>query len=200
MTRHLSDDVLADLAESGGSHPHLGECERCAAWLRDAREALAETRRPGVPEPSPLFWEHLSARVHAAVEDDARSAARSRRSVFVWVPAAAAVLIVCAAAVWLVQGDRQSESARSAAVHTPAAVAAPGPRSADVQAAAAEMLPPASDPTWGVLAHVAQSIQFEDTVLARPGATDRAIAHLSTEEQQEFMRLLKREMSAPPSQ
>jgi hypothetical protein len=52
---------------SGRPGAHLARCETCAARVDAARSALEAARlAAGVPEPSPLFWDHLSARVRRA--------------------------------------------------------------------------------------------------------------------------------------
>jgi hypothetical protein len=62
---HLSPDERLALIESAGApeHPHLSACARCRAEVEEGRAALGDARLSEVPEPSPLFWEHLSARV-----------------------------------------------------------------------------------------------------------------------------------------
>jgi hypothetical protein len=69
MTRHLiPDEVFA--AADGGLEParleHLVACDRCRAAVDDARAFLARLSAVEVPEPSPLFWDHFSARVKSA--------------------------------------------------------------------------------------------------------------------------------------
>ena len=54
-------------------------CDACRASVDDCATTLALARTDGAPEPSPLFWDHLSARVGAAVRDEADS--RARRAV-----------------------------------------------------------------------------------------------------------------------
>src|SRR5258706_6308120 len=68
---HLSPDVLLDLAEGlqpEEREPHLGVCEICRREVADLRRTLATAASAEVPEPSPLFWDHLSARVKTAIE------------------------------------------------------------------------------------------------------------------------------------
>lgn len=69
--RHLTSEQLVDLAEgvrTEPSMPHLQSCEACRAQLAELRTTLAAAGEVDVPEPSPLFWDHFSARVHDAVE------------------------------------------------------------------------------------------------------------------------------------
>lgn len=76
MTRHLDHDDLLALAESGApsradAHAHLARCAACRKELADLCALLAELREAQVPEPSPLFWEHLSSRVRQAIDAEA---------------------------------------------------------------------------------------------------------------------------------
>ena len=68
--RHLQSEELIDLAE--GARPessalHLQTCDECRSRLTDLRAAMAAAAHVNVPEPSPLFWDHFSARVRDAV-------------------------------------------------------------------------------------------------------------------------------------
>ena len=69
--RHLTSAEFVDLADGvrdDASAPHLAECDRCRRRARgSARDDGRCRRRLDVPEPSPLFWDHLSARVREAV-------------------------------------------------------------------------------------------------------------------------------------
>src|SRR6059058_6158759 len=70
---HLAPEELIDLAEgtrAEAAAPHLQSCEACrdqVVRLRTAMSAVAGLRGADVPEPSPLFWDHLSQRVREAV-------------------------------------------------------------------------------------------------------------------------------------
>ena len=67
---HLTTEELIDLAErtrEESSDPHLQSCEVCRHQLAVLRTAMSAAAEVEVPEPSPLFWKHLSERVHEAV-------------------------------------------------------------------------------------------------------------------------------------
>jgi hypothetical protein len=69
--RHLTSEQLVDLAEgvrTEASMPHLQSCDACRAQLAELRATVSAAGEVDVPEPSPLFWDHFSARVHDAVE------------------------------------------------------------------------------------------------------------------------------------
>jgi DNA-directed RNA polymerase specialized sigma24 family protein len=60
--RHLSPDLLIDLAE--GTRRVVGRASRRVRRVppRGLREMMAVAVGAAIPEPSPLFWDHLSAR------------------------------------------------------------------------------------------------------------------------------------------
>ena len=101
---HLSTDHLVDIAEGTrpeSSAPHLQTCASCRKQLDDLRAMMTAVAEVDVPEPSPLFWDHFSARVHQAVAAERESPA-SRFSwawlqrPLVWAPGLAAVLLAVA--------------------------------------------------------------------------------------------------------
>src|SRR5262245_17694670 len=67
---HLTHEELLELAEGTrleSSAPHLAACGECRDELAGLRAMLSAATEADVPEPSPLFWDHFSARVRAAV-------------------------------------------------------------------------------------------------------------------------------------
>ena len=115
LTDHLDEAVLLDAAEGFPSEQaavHLAECERCRLQVADLRSAMRMAEDAPVPEPSPLFWDHLSARVREAIAEEAtgeRAAVSSGWAARLWswqVVTAA----VAAAAIILVAVNRQSAS------------------------------------------------------------------------------------------
>ena len=63
---HLQHDELVDLAEgtrAESSVPHLAACEACRHQLAELKAMMSAAADVAVPEPSPLFWDHFSARV-----------------------------------------------------------------------------------------------------------------------------------------
>jgi hypothetical protein len=90
---HLSPTEIVDLAEGtlgAARSAHADGCERCRDAAADLRRVLATATgvdRPDVPEPSPLFWDHLSARVRVAVAQEPAP----RREWMAWRPAFAAL-------------------------------------------------------------------------------------------------------------
>ncbi len=63
-------DALDGCAASDAA-AHVATCPQCHATLAEMHAALAATRSAAdVPEPSPLFWTHVNARVGAAIGDE----------------------------------------------------------------------------------------------------------------------------------
>src|SRR3954454_15525134 len=106
---HLNAEELVDIAEgtrAESAAPHLAGCEPCRAQLRELRAMIATARDVDVPEPSPLFWDHLSARIGDAIASDS---AQPRRSWRYWRSAlgpievlavAAALIVAVVSSVW----------------------------------------------------------------------------------------------------
>lgn len=103
MTPCLSPDEFVDLLDGalpGERRAHLDTCAACQATAAEVREALAAAESLEVPEPSPLFWPAINARVQAAIADDV-TAARGWRAwlrLDVLVPIAGVALVVMAIA------------------------------------------------------------------------------------------------------
>ena len=101
MTTHLGpDDFTAALerAPEGRAAAHLAVCVTCREELATLRAQWKELADVDVPEPSPLFWDHFSARVREATAQAGPVATpwwSARRLVWtVGVTAAVVVLIV----------------------------------------------------------------------------------------------------------
>lgn len=203
MTRHLSPDELVDLADgtrAESSAAHLRDCERCRRQVADLRVALRAAASVDVPEPSPLFWDHFSARVGDAVRAEGALQPRRRADVLVmprlglplWAGVVAALVIAAVIGVRLL---------------------APAPAPPSASLAVQPMLPstvtvPADgaltdDPTLGLVADLAQEAEMdwesagEAGLTIHPGATDKVVADLDAGERRELQRLLKEELSTP---
>ena len=80
---HLTPDELIDALEAerdpaASSLPpdrqaHLTACEACRREVHALAATLSEAKRAGVPEPSPLFWNHFSERVSTAIDESPSS-------------------------------------------------------------------------------------------------------------------------------
>lgn len=191
---HFSPAELVDAAE--GTLPadragHLEACLRCrerVALLGDARQAATAS---DVPEPSPLYWQHLSSRVRDRV---AGEAILPRWRIEPWralggtgtlVPIASAIAVVILIAASVLRPR-----------HTP-----PPP----VDRAAAGVvtwIDPGSDretsDVWQVLASAASEIPIEDAhdagMHVTAGTVDTAVQRMTPEELNELGRLLQSEL------
>jgi hypothetical protein len=107
MTAHLSQDECFDAADGtldAARLAHVTSCEACRVAVDDARAFVAGVAEVDVPEPSPLFWDHFSARVREATALETMPArspwwAGMVRPVFA-IGATAAMAVL---AVWLVR-------------------------------------------------------------------------------------------------
>jgi hypothetical protein len=195
---HLNTEDLVDIAEGTrpeASLPHLAACEPCRAQLHDLRAMLSAAREVEVPEPSPLFWDHLSARVHDAVAADV--APRSswlrrlllRRGVLEPISAVAVVAMLILVVF-------------KSFVTVPAPGSAPPSVSVADAAAPRELLSDVAtdDASLTLVASLTDQVDLEtarEAGLAPRGSADRAIAHLSDSELRELGRLLKEELARP---
>ena len=76
---HLSADAFIDLLDetiADAAVPHLASCEACRIQLSQLRAISQAAVQVDVPEPSPLFWDHLSARVREGVLQEVQRPAR----------------------------------------------------------------------------------------------------------------------------
>jgi hypothetical protein len=71
---HLSPEAFIECLDDQGkdrAQRHLQACAACRAELAQLRASMAALLDVDVPDPSPLFWGHLSARVRDAVAAEA---------------------------------------------------------------------------------------------------------------------------------
>jgi hypothetical protein len=194
---HLKTDDLIDLAEGTrpeASAPHLAECQQCRVQLDELRAMMSAAQDVDVPEPSPLFWDHLSARLREALSEEA--VPRPQRPWFrvaLWRRIALDPMAVVSVAVLLVFVVMRSF------VTGPAPVAAPP--AVSVADAGNELLGDVTSDDDASLTLVA-SLTDEadlDTVreagLATGGSAEHAVTHLSDGELRELGRLLKEELA-----
>jgi hypothetical protein len=60
---HLTPDELIDAIEgllAADRQAHLAACDECQSQLASLSMTLSDAKASGVPEPSPLFWQHFS--------------------------------------------------------------------------------------------------------------------------------------------
>jgi hypothetical protein len=175
---HLSRDerlLALDEALDGARQIHLASCTACRTEVEALRGVVARVRAVDVPEPSPLFWDHLAARVGDAIaREPAPVAVRGW-----WSPRlawAAIVVVVAAGAGYLT---------RSAPPTAPVAQVAPPvapPVASDETRPGPELGEPATDEGWALLAAVAEDADADETFMPAAGEAERSISLLSADE------------------
>jgi hypothetical protein len=199
---HLSESEFVDLAENDTAldprrAAHVAACASCREQLDTLRSMLRESESVEVPEPSPLFWEHMSARVR----DGLAAQPVPVRSGWTWIGirglvplgAAAALVVAVISGVLLVRAARDGNPAAPIVVdRAPGALIVPAP-------GRPETVPDADDAeVWALLTAVASDVAVEDARAAGmhvlPAAIDHAVQDLSEEELTELGRLLQSEL------
>jgi hypothetical protein len=194
--RHLTSEQFVDLAEGTrdeASVPHLLACEVCRRQLADLRLTMSAAGSPGsdVPEPSPLFWDHLSGRVRDGVANEAVPA---RAALFWSWPRVAIGAVAGAFAVALaVLGSYVA----APGIKTPTA---PPPPVAQI--APLEPLGSPDDPSLGLVVQYGSTLEWDEireqmAVSTHTGDMDETVGDLNGGERQELQRLLKEEMAQP---
>jgi hypothetical protein len=198
---HLNPEELVDLAEGArleASAPHLRSCDACRRQVADLRSAMTAAAAVESPEPSPLFWEHFSARVHGAVAaEGALPAARVWWKSLPWAAAAglatAAAVVLAAYVTMSSPGSPRSQfsPASSSRAITPAATAPVAVL--DANPAPLEPLGAADDPSLLIVADLASQLDpaaAADVSWNHVGAVDEAVTSLTAGERVELRRLL----------
>ena len=191
VMRHLTSEQLVDVAEgvrTEPSMPHLQSCEACRTKLAELRTTLSAAGEVDVPEPSPLFWDHFSARVHEAVEAERanRTFAFGRwsswRTLPLWLGSLAAVIL----AIVIVTRGRVSE-----------APAPPGPVGVVVESQA-EAPASVDDASLSLVADLVTDLDWDGAVEAgltpHLGSADDVLTELNDDERRELNQLLRVEL------
>lgn len=183
MTTHLSDVERVDALEgtlTAARSAHLQECAACRQDIADLRQVwddLAGDARTEVPEPPPVFWDQLQARVGSAV--DARTAA--------WWSGARGWVSLAAAAVLLLVVSWGAQQ------RTPVADLVVNHSDAIVETEAI-----GDTAQWQFVSDVLASLEDDAAhEVLRPsiGAFDDALATLNAREREAFARLLQAELT-----
>jgi hypothetical protein len=188
---HLSQHVLLALAEQSHvdaeSARHATECVRCRDEVLSLARVLREVRAVDVPEPSPLFWDYLSARVRARIDSEARPRLDFAHGTFGWRwwPALASGLAAIGLLVMSLGPARQSGMAP---------VAPPRPGRPLVAVSGGPVT--AWQTVLNAAAAAEPAIESVD-VAVTPTSAERALLDLSPEEDVELARLLRQEMRRP---
>jgi hypothetical protein len=184
--RHLSPSELVDLAEGSlgaDARPHFARCPACRRRVSELQSTLRLANEAEVPEPSPLFWDHLSARIREALVDQVPTREPGRLS---WrlVTAVAGVALVAVAVglTWRSPGWQRAPDAPA------------GSELADAGSSVGEWTSLADDPSLAFVAELADNLEWDAVAEAglgpRAGALDHALGDLTEDESVELRRLL----------
>lgn len=189
---HLKPPEIIDAAEGAlGSEraAHARDCARCRDEIARAAAALGDARGTGLPsgEPSPLFWEHLSARVRAAMDAQPPRRPRAWR---LWAPAAAAAVLALVVAIATTREWTEPNRPLTA----PAA-SSPSSNVPDNASAGAVDI---DEDQWAFVADTAAELAWDEVeaagFMASPGSADAAVLQLSDDQRQELAQLLEDEI------
>jgi hypothetical protein len=201
---HLSPDAFVDLLDgtiAEAQMPHLATCERCREQLSQLRAtwqtAVHAEMHADVPEPSPLFWDHLAARIRESVSEEVaqpRPAAVFERGLFghlraprlSWWSIGGLVSAVGAVALAVaMQIPRTTEPV----VRESVASQSPAPQ---IVATTEPANTVEQDETLGFVTDLASGVDWDAAVgfEPSPGEVDRSVASLNEGERVELQRLL----------
>jgi hypothetical protein len=181
MTMHLSPDDIAAAVDGtlgAAARSHLETCSACRDAVAELSALVADVKSAPVPEPSPLFWDHLSARVREAT---ALEATPDRR---LW-PLSRPMLALGGVAAVAAVAFLWSAPSHDRAATAPAPVATTsGERPTD------------PDVEWETMSELAGSMTVDDVRRATAPAPDRGgvLSELSDDERAAFVALLRVEM------
>lgn len=187
---HLSPDELVDAVEgtlAATRQEHSRVCADCARQAAQLAAVLREAQQIAVPEPSPLYWDHFSARVQRAIAVPSEEIGRWQRQArwFALASVGAAIAIV------VVLGG---SAVRPPADQSPNPVG--NTRTAD---AAPDDLDTLGEQEWQLVSHIVGAIDIDAAndagILVRPGEIERAALELTAVEQRELVRLLQAEIA-----
>lgn len=186
--KHLTPDELIDAVEGTLERSRDAHLKTCAACSDEAARLLAilrEAREVGVPEPSPLFWDHFSTRVRAAVATEETLQPAWWPEWLRWpvlVPLGGLALLVFAITTAV-----------------PRAPAIPSTQAdAGREAIAIDDLATIGEQEWAVVSEMVGRVEIEDAremgIAVNPGDAERIALQLNATEQRELVRLIKEEM------
>ena len=193
---HLSREALVDLAEGGtAGRDHLDACAACRARVDSMRQMMGVLQNDRVPEPSPLFWEHLADRISRAVVEQA-TPTPDWRVLWRWSWGLTAVAGIIIAALVM----RSIRIPESPAVADRSAAASVSQAAREIVGAANDVswAVAGSDDLWEIVESAAAGLDVEAAVdagiLVREGSLDRELLMLSDQERQDLARAIQAEL------
>ncbi len=202
--RHLTPGELIDLAEGtrdARSMPHLAACDVCRRQLTDLRAAMADVSGGAdIPEPSPLFWDHLSARVRDGVRNEDMPVRASALGSFLSAPrlAVAAVWCVVVIAIGAAFGSRLIAPRSQAPVVSTGL--GPAEHVHHVPATTSALLGPDDDASLSLVADYGKTLDWDElreqmSTSDQRGSLDATVSELNAAERRELRRLLTEELA-----
>ena len=190
MRKHLSRAEFVDVIEASPALPreraqHLERCERCRERAAALRSVRSMATADDMPEPSPLFWDHFSARVAAQLRSEpapARSPRWSPVPFVTWAVAGVVIMLLISTIVW------------RTTLHAPSPVV-PAQMSAPADLAGTEPVDDLDDDeAWAVVRAATADFAWEDAheagISAHPGEVENAALQLNAAERVELERLV----------
>jgi hypothetical protein len=155
-------------------------------------ELLAALKEVDVPEPSPLFWEHLSQRVKDSIADEPLPPTGwLGRFNFAWAAGIFAVVAVAVIAVTVTVHLRPREMA----------VSATGPVTQSLSSSDNQpvpLAPIADDASWALMGDLASDMDLDQAraagLIVMPGEVDRVVTEMTPEEQRAVVEFLQQEI------
>lgn len=192
--RHLTPGELVDALERRlpkSRLAHLVGCDACRRRVDELHATLDGARQNEVPEPSPLFWHHLSGRIREAIAAERVEPLPwwRRRAAVRWSPAPVAIVLILGGLAWL-----------GGAMFRPADMPPPAVASMEAVAAGSDGDP---DSEWALVVRVADGLALDEAAevgwALGPAGAERALVDLTAEERRELARLLEAELGRPES-
>jgi hypothetical protein len=188
--KHLSNhQILAAIEHDAGdaaSNDHLSSCDACQARVDELRQIVRLMNEVEVPEPSPLFWNHLSQRVREAVAVGPEPRRSWVSGVFGWQAALVAALVVVVIGLVMTRSERPIPTVSTQTEERP------------VEIALDALSTPNGDATWTFMGELASQMDLEAAgqagLVASPDSVERALGDLTREEQQLVVELLEQEI------
>lgn len=189
MSYHLSHDEFIealDHALAPARRAHLDTCDECRASLAELEGTVADAAASGpVPEPSPLFWDHLSARIREATRDEPLASHMPWwRGHWRSIVAAAAAVVLVGVTSWRLNSPTVTETGTNAVALGDGAFDAAG----------------ADDGSWKAVGDLAAALSSDDVqwVVAPGPMAPSAMTDLTPREREAFVRLLNVELNGEP--
>jgi hypothetical protein len=195
---HLTPDELIDAVEDAldsDQRRHLAICETCRASVADLERLLQHTRHVPVPDPSPRFWDHFSARVRAAIATEGSPAQAVPFEWLRWrvlVPVSVLALLVATLTLSIPRALNNDNDMRPTLTDDRA------------ETTPLDAAPPIDeDVPWTFVTEVVGDVSLDEAQLAGlvivPGMAERAVDALTPAERDELLRLLNLALAQPES-